>query len=661
MQACRKGLVMVRPSKFGLDPSNLTWRLWLVIGCSFIALFLLLARPWGYSGPSFTSKGVAVELPTRWAKEVTAEHVWSEYPRPQLRRQQWGNLNGYWEIQEVMREDEDPPFGQTLRERVLVPFPMESDLSGVGRYMSRSWYRTLFPIPRHWEGTRIMLNFGAVDWQCQAYLNGKELGVHTGGYDKFSFDITDYLKDGKDNELIVGVYDPTDHADGVPIGKQRSPSAGSKDILVGNTNILYTSSTGIWQTVWLEPVPTAHVVRADFLPDVDKSTVSVLVSGSPSANGIPLQITISEDLHGEEVASVMGKVGEKTIISIPKPKLWSPDSPHLYQVAVQMVEEHASGVLDQVSAYFGMRKIEVAPDAKGAPRIKLNGKVELNIGMLDQGFWPDGLYTAPCDDALVYDIQASKEMGFNVLRKHIKVEPDRWYYHADRLGMMVWQDMPSMCGMMPDSWGRDWYKQCMTSERDIPETGRRQFELEMARHIEEHISFPSIVMYVIFNEGWGQYETERVTKMAMQLDPSRIYNGASGWNDAAVGHVIDIHDYTGVNPAKPSGNRASVLGEYGGLGLTIPKHTFMHGSNASSYIMYNTSRDLNSVYLKYLKDAEKMMLDPAFSLSAIIYTELTDVEHEVNGWLTYDREVMKADATALRKAHRALIETSRTL
>jgi len=640
--------------------SLVTWRLWLVLGCSVVAIICLLAVPWGIGVPSFGFKSVVIKLPTRWAKDVNAEHVWSNYPRPQLRRQQWGNLNGYWEIQEVSKEDESPPFGETLRERILVPFPMESDLSGVGRYMSRSWYRTLFPVPHHWEGNRILLNFGAVDWQCQAYLNGKDLGVHTGGFDKFSFDITDHLRESGDNELIVGVYDPTDNADGVPIGKQRSPAAGSKDILVGNTDILYTSSTGIWQTVWLEPVNAAHIIRANFVPDVDGSTVSVLVDGSPSANGMLIQITISEDLHGE-VASMVGKVGEKLVISIPKPKLWSPDTPHLYQVSLQIVEAHASGVLDQVSAYFGMRKIEVAPDAKGAPRIKLNGKVELNIGLLDQGFWPDGLYTAPSDDALMYDIQASKEMGYNVLRKHIKVEPDRWYYHADRLGMMVWQDMPSMCGMMPDSWGRNWYKQCMTSERDILETGRRQFELEMSRHIEEHISFPSIVMYVIFNEGWGQYETERVTRQAMQLDSSRIYNGASGWNDAMVGHVIDIHDYTGVNPAKPNGSRASVLGEFGGLGLAIPKHSFMHGSKASSYIMFNNSQDLNSAYLKYLNDVERMMLDPAYSLSAIIYTELTDVEHEANGWLTYDREVMKADATALRKAHLGLLQTSRTL
>jgi hypothetical protein len=556
-------------------------------------------------------------LMTRWAKDVKPDNVLPEYPRPQLRRAAWMNLNGVWQLA-FAKEGEDAPVGKDLPERILVPFPVESALSGVMKPAERLWYRRTFAVPtdKDWKDKRVLLHFGAVDWEATVWLNGKKLGDHRGGYDGFTFDVTDALKKDGDQELIVGVYDPTD-AGTQPRGKQVNKPEG----------IYYTPTTGIWQTVWLEPVPKASIESLTIVPDVDAGKVRVTVHGLGTTAAHKATITIRT---GKESSIEFAAPLEKPVDLVVDPvKLWSPEQPFLYDLDVALTQKGES--VDRVNSYFGMRKVEVAPtDGKGPPRVLVNGKATFLRGPLDQGFWPDGLYTAPTDEALKYDIEMTKQLGFNMTRKHVKVEPDRWYYWCDKLGLLVWQDMPSgdksIGGNDPDL-------------KRTPESAK-QYEQELKAMIDGRGNHPSIMMWVVFNEGWGQFDTARITEWTKQYDPTRLVDCASGWADRGVGDVIDAHVYPGPGAPAPEDKRASVLGEFGGLGLGVDGHTW--AKKTWGYQGTKSQDDLTHKYERLWQRAWKLKDDKA--LCAAVYTQLTDVETEANGLMTYDRAVVKVDA-----------------
>jgi hypothetical protein len=563
-------------------------------------------------------------LMTRWGKRVDPERVLPEYPRPQLVRKEWLNLNGLWQF-EIPQAGGSPAFGRDLADTILVPFPVESALSGVKRHTDRIRYRRLFHVPPAWEDRRLLLHFGAVDWEASIYLNGKSIGTHRGGYDAFEVDATGSLNPAGENELIVDVFDPTD-AGNQPRGKQVLKPEG----------IYYTPSTGIWQTVWLEPVPEKHIVSYALRPDVDSSCVRLKVDGSESAGGLQVQVAILENRR--RISEIPVPVGAEFRIPLSAPRLWSPGDPFLYGLELTLLDN--GNPVDQITGYFGMRKISVQKDDKGVSRLFLNGNALFQLGPLDQGFWPDGLYTAPSDEALKYDIEAAKRLGFNMIRKHVKVEPARWYFWCDKLGMLVWQDMPSADNGFAKS-------------KD-PDGVKRQFELELRRMIETHFNAPSIVMWVVFNEGWGQYDTGRLTSLVKSLDPGRLADNASGWTDMGAGDVTDMHLYPGPGSPAPGKNRAAVLGEFGGLGFAVPNHTWQ-----KEHWGYRNMKDLGEYALNYEKLYDRLWelkSDPG--LSAAVYTQTSDVETEVNGLMTYDREVLKIDPARALGIHSDRIVSS---
>ena len=557
------------------------------------------------------------QLSTRWADEVGPDNAHPEYPRPQLTRDAWRNLNGRWQFA-AAQAGEQPPVGRTLAERVLVPYPVESQLSGIERHEDRMWYRRTFTVPADWHigsGKRLRLNFGAVDWRSEVYVNGTKVVEHQGGYDKFAADITDALKPGRTQELIVGVYDPTDAANGEnpPLGKQRLDPSG----------IWYTPSSGIWQTVWMEPVAPDHVDSLKLTPDVDGGRLTVEAQGVRP--GVP--ITAAAYDGKRRVATARGRTGGPLTLTIDDPHLWSPDDPFLYGLKVTV-----GG--DRVGSYFGMRSISVE-QVNGVPRTVLNGEPVFMMATLDQGFWPDGLHTAPTDEALAYDLKVHKKLGFNSVRKHIKVEPDRWFYWADRLGLLVWQDMPAMtAGVNPSA------------------AARAEYEREMKELIDEHISSPSVVMWVTFNEGWGQYDVGRVAEQAKAWDPTRLVNNQSGLNlgaDGGAGDIMDEHGYPSpALPPRPDGRRALVSGEYGGLGLAVPGHAW---SVQQSYVDVDPATYTDD-YLTKLDEVHALACRGG---NGAVYTQISDVEGELNGLLTYDRKVLKPDAARLKAAHEVLI------
>jgi beta-galactosidase/beta-glucuronidase len=573
-------------------------------------------------------------LATEWTAQVDRNNPLPEYPRPQLVREEWLSLNGVWQFAPG-RLGDSPPFSQTLRDAVIVPFPLESALSGYMKREVRMWYRRAFEVPAGWQDKRVLLHFGAVDWNTDVYVNGNLIGNHKGGYDAFSFDITDQLREGA-NELIVGVIDPTD-VGGQPIGKQRLSPGG----------IWYSSMSGIWQTVWLEPVSDAHIEALHIVPDVEGKAVMLTVQ-SQNAGGYRVQAEVLEG--STSVVSAAGDVSATLRIPIAQPKLWSPDSPFLYDLRVLLLKD--GEVIDEVMSYFGMRSVGLK-EIDGVLRPVLNGHFIFQMGVLDQGFWPDGIYTAPTDDALMSDIQRLKDLGYNTIRKHVKVEPQRWYYWADRLGMLVWQDMPSM-----------------RHDRPPAAEDKMQFEAELREMINEHRNSPAIVQWVIFNEGWGQYgreDTARITNEVKALDPSRLVNSVSGWNvqneidstvDAGVGDISDVHYYVGPGVPPQEDDRASILGEYGGLGLKVSGHEW-NPYESFNYEMQNSPAELTRRYLSLLERVQGHMMDDG--LSSAIYTQVTDVETEVNGLFTYDRAITKPDAAQLKVAHDQLIAASKAL
>jgi hypothetical protein len=561
-------------------------------------------------------------LLTRWAKEVSPDKVHPEYPRPQMVRKDWLNLNGLWQLA-FAKEGEAPPLGKDLAERILVPFPVESALSGVMKPAERLWYRRSFTVPKSWDGKRVLLHFGAVDWEATVWVNGKEQGQHRGGYDAFTFDITDVLKPGQEQELIVGVWDPTDRGT-QPRGKQ----------VIRPQGIYYTPTTGIWQTVWLEPVAELSIESIKIVPKVDQKLVGISVQ--TRGKGLKPVVLGNVKAGLTVVASGSGGANTTTWFRVEQPRLWSPDSPFLYDVELTLEDEGKT--LDRVRTYFGMRQIEVGKDDKGTTRLLLNGKFLFQLGPLDQGFWPDGLYTAPTDEALKYDIEITKKLGFNLARKHVKVEPERWYYWCDKLGLLVWQDMPS------GDRGVDPGKGEITRS---PESAR-QYEVELKRMIDGRHNHPCIVMWVVFNEGWGQFDTARITNWTREYDPTRLVDCASGWNDMKVGDVHDIHVYPGPGAPDPEPQRAAVLGEFGGLGLGVDGHTWTN--KTWGYRGTKSSEDLTRKYERLLRGVWD--LKEHHGLSAAVYTQTTDVETEANGLMTYDRAVIKMDVERVAAVNR---------
>jgi hypothetical protein len=551
-------------------------------------------------------------LMTRWAAAVGPTNSHPEYPRPQLVRPEWQNLNGLWDY--AVR-----PISSGLPEnydgQILVPFPIESALSGVMKPLGADaalWYRRTAQIPREWKGRRIRLQFGAVDWQCRVIVNGRDVGQHRGGYDRFAFDITDCLHWDGPEEIIVVDSDPTEGDQ--PRGKQSRKPQG----------IFYSSNSGIWQTVWLEPVPEVCIDSLWMTPDLDAKSLRLRVAVNSVADD--LQVAAVALADGAAAGSVTGSAGAELLLPLTKPKLWSPDAPFLYDLQVTLKKNGKE--VDRISSYFGMRQATLLKDGQGIAHLLLNGQPLFQIGTLDQGFWPDGIYTAPSDEALRSDLAFLKAAGFNLTRKHVKIEPDRWYYWCDKMGLLVWQDMPSGNNATPE--------------------GQREFESELMHMVKDLYNHPAIILWVLFNEGWGQYDTPRLTQRLKSLDPSRLVDDASGWADTHVGDIVDGHSYPGPPPLEPEGRRATVVGEFGGLGM-IPEGHCWSASRNWAYRMEPDAEALRNDYLLLLRQV--WSLHHLHGLSAAVYTQTTDVETECNGLLSYDRAVSKLPPEVLAQAN----------
>ena len=559
-------------------------------------------------------KPAPVPISTRWAAEVKPDKVLPEYPRPQMVRERWENLNGLWDY--AIRPREEPrPAGWDGK--ILVPFAAESSLSGVGKAVGanqRLWYRREFTVPPSWQGQRVLLHFGAVDWQCEVFLNGEKVGGHEGGFDSFSLDLTSKLKGepGSSQQLAVAVWDPTDKGP-QPRGKQVARPEG----------IWYTPVTGIWQTVWMEAVPRSSITSLVLVPDLENSALKITVRADGERTE-PESCTVVVRAQDDEVARATIPENREAAIKLSLARPWSPADPFLYDLEVRL----ASG--DRVTSYFGLRSIAVGKDpAKpaGPNRLLLNGKPLFQFGPLDQGWWPDGLYTAPTDGALLYDIEMTRRLGFNMCRKHVKVEPERWYHHCDRLGLLVWQDMPSGD------------RNIGPGQPDITRDARSEaiYRRELNALIEGKRNHPCIVVWVPFNEGWGQFKTNGILEETRKLDPTRLVDGPSGWNDRRGGDMMDVHVYPGPGMPALEDRRAAVLGEYGGLGLPIEGHLWLQKGNWG----YQSFRDRPSLASAYRNLNLHLGALVGKGLAAAVYTQTTDVEVEVNGLMTYDRAILK--------------------
>ncbi|MEJ2239233.1 MAG: FN3 associated domain-containing protein, partial [Gemmatimonadales bacterium] len=562
-----------------------------------------------------------MRLPTRWSADVSPTNAHPEYPRPMMRRNEWKSLNGLWDYAVVDSAAEPAMYDG----KILVPYPSESALSGVADTVGASrrlWYRTWLEIPVQWTGKRLLLHFEAVDWETQIWVNGREAGSHRGGYDPFTIDISDFIDDGAIHELKVAVWDPTD--DGTqPRGKQVREPGG----------IFYTSVTGIWQTVWLEPVPSGAISDLAVTPDIDRNRVILVVEGDGTNSGDGVDVSVSAS--GVVVAAASGAVGVPIEMELPDAHLWSPDDPFLYDVAFKLTRDGAA--LDSVESYFGMRKTSVGKDEAGVTRLLLNNEFVFQMGPLDQGYWPDGLYTAPTEEAMVYDLQVLKDMGFNMLRKHVKVEPRTFYAWCDKMGLLVWQDMPS-ASIPLESPG---------SDTPTSAEATQEFETELVRVIEALRNHPSIVMWVPFNEGWGQYESGKIVDLIRGTDPTRLVNHASGWYERSAGDVVDRHNYPEPRPPEPEEDRAAVQGEYGGLGFNVAGH--MWQDEGWGYALFPDQESLTQRFEELLLAIQDAAKDAG--LSAAVYTQTSDIETENNGLLTYDREITKIDAEAIALAN----------
>lgn len=581
------------------------------------------------------------QMDSRWTKDVDPDNLYPEYPRPQMKRDKWVNLNGYWEYAILAKEDKQP---KQYDGEILVPFPVESGLSEVKKLVGSSnylWYRKQLKIKKKDDSSRTLLHFGAVDWETTVYINGKKVGTHKGGYDPFSFDITDYLNSGSEQEIVVRVWDPT--SEGMQArGKQINNPRG----------IWYTPVTGIWQTVWLETVPQNYFKLLKITPDIDKEKAFADIEFSAlNLDGV-IEFTAYAD--GVKVAGMQTPIGEKSTqasleLDISDPILWTTENPFLYDLKISLKDQQGN-IIDQVDSYLGMRKVSLGKDANGYTRIMLNNKPLFQFGLLDQGWWPDGLYTAPTEEAMVYDIKVTKDLGFNMLRKHVKVEPARFYYHCDKMGMLVWQDMPS--GFNSSQKDVQHVKHDAKLDWERPKESAIQFEAELKSMIDHFYNFPSIIVWCPLNEGWGQYDTERIAKWTKTYDPTRLVDAPSGWADRGVGDMIDVHLYPGPGMELPEANRASVLGEFGGLGWPVEDHLWWNKRNWG-YLTYNEKEKYQEEFAGLVQNLQGLI---SWGLSAAVYTQTTDVEGEVNGVMTYDREVIKLDVEKTKQLIEPLYE-----
>ncbi|MCB0490623.1 MAG: beta-galactosidase [Cyclobacteriaceae bacterium] len=582
------------------------------------------------------------KIVTEWAAQIDPSKPLNEYPRPQLVRNNWVNLNGIWKYVIAPHTKESTP--SDFQEDILVPFPIESALSGVGKTVGKEnvlRYKRDFSVSSAMRKGKLLLHFGAVDWKCEVFINGKKVGEHLGGYDPFTFDITDAVAKGTSQQLTVKVWDPSD--DGPqPRGKQVKKPEG----------IWYTPVTGIWQTVWLETVPDTYISSTSHIPNIDDATISVTTS---VVNLKPDQeIVVTASAGDQMIASDKANEKGEVTLSIPNPRLWSPESPFLYDLRIAITRK--GKVIDEVASYFAMRKISLQKDDDGYQRLALNNKNYFQYGPLDQGWWPDGLYTAPTDEALKFDIEKTKELGFNMIRKHVKVEPARWYYHADKLGMLVWQDMPS-----GDMGGNAWDMRPGIMSGGLLEKERTKESAEIYRKewsaiVNSLKNFPCIAVWVPFNEAWGQFRTKEIADWTSELDPTRLVNAASGGNFIkGAGEIFDIHNYP--DPFMPKAelfgaDQALVLGEFGGLGLPIEGHTWQSKDNWG-YQTFKSKEELERRYAGMVDALTKLITK---GLTAAIYTQTTDVEGEVNGLMTYDRKLIKMDREKLSQSNTRLLQ-----
>lgn len=577
-------------------------------------------------------------IKTKWADDVNPQKVLQEYPRPQLVRGNWINLNGHWDYSIQPAATEVIP--SNFEGKILVPYPVESALSGVQKTVGKDkalWYYRTVQIPSTISKGNVILHFGGVDWQADVFINGKKAGTHKGGFSAFSFDITNLIKKGRNQEIAVRVWDPSD--DGPqPRGKQIKNPHG----------IWYTPVTGIWQTVWIEGIPKSYIASTKNTPDIDKKTLDVETSVAGAQSGDFVKLTVSD--AGAKVKEMQVAPGEKASLPIDNMKLWSPQNPHLYDLKIELVRKGKT--IDAATSYAAMRKISMK-DENGIQKMLLNNEFVFQYGPLDQGWWPDGLYTAPTDEALLFDIKATKDMGFNMIRKHVKVEPARWYYHCDKEGMLVWQDMPS-----GDMGGNVWDQrpgQISGKELDKIRTPESEaiFKTEWKEIMDNLHNFQSIVVWVPFNEAWGQFKTKEITDWTVQYDPSRLVNSASGGNFFPVGQILDLHNYP--NPAMPDpkiygAKQIIVLGEFGGLGLPMDGHTWQDKNNWG-YQSFKNQTELQNRYEELIRDLANLI---PMGLSAAVYTQTTDVEIETNGLLTYDRKIFKIAPKVLHQIHQKL-------
>ena len=593
-------------------------------------MMILMAMILTNTGNSQPWKPAGDQIKTVWSEQVNPQNPLPEYPRPILARSEWQNLNGLWDYA-ILAKGSGLPV--RFDGKILVPFAVESSLSGVQKKVGLTnelWYQQSFTVPSSWKSKKILLNFGAVDWKADVWINDIKVGSHQGGYTAFSFDITPFLSKAV-QKLTVRVWDPSDKGF-QPRGKQvEKPNS-----------IWYTPVTGIWQTVWIEAVNENFITSVKSIPDIDQKTLAVTTAPFEKNPGDITEVKVFD--NGKIVGSGKSSAGEEMLVTLNGLKLWSPETPFLYDLEISLTRNGKQ--LDLVKSYAGMRKISTKRDANGIVRLQLNNHDYFQFGPLDQGWWPDGLYTAPTDEALLYDIKKTKDFGFNLIRKHVKVEPARWYYHCDKEGILVWQDMPS--GDDHPQWQQRNYFNGKELERS--QESEDNFRAEWKAIIDQHIANPCIVTWVPFNEAWGQFKTPEITAWTKQYDPSRLVNPASGGNFYPVGDMLDIHNYPAPDLAMYDGKRACVLGEYGGIGLPVENHLWVKDKNWG-YVQYKTSEEATNAYIEL---AEKLKVLIPRGFSAAVYTQTTDVEVEVNGLMTYDRKVIKMDEGRIRKINKEI-------